>query len=83
MYPGLNHADCQVATLRHRDLVGEGQRRQFEDARMAAGGTTRVESGSVRRRVGAVLVCVGQRLQGVRAVTGEGHTGTGEMGAIA
>jgi len=40
---------------------------------------------SVRQQVGAFLVCAGQRLQGVQAVTGERliPTPTGEMGAIA
>ena len=85
MYPGLSDADCQVAAFRYRQLVNEGQRQQISaDARLATS-STRLMSGSVRRHVGALLVCAGQRLQGVQAVTSEGFvpTATGEMGAIA
>jgi hypothetical protein len=85
MYPGLSDADCQVATLRYRQLVGEGQRQQISAGARLATGITRVVSGSVRRQVGALLVCAGQRLQGVQAVTSQGLTPTAasEMGAIA
>ena len=85
MHPGLSDADCQVAAFHYRQLVNEGQRQQISaDARLATGGT-RLVSGSLRRHVGALLVCAGQRLQGVQAVTSEGlvPTATGEMGAIA
>ena len=85
MYPGLSDADCQVATFRYHQLVGEGQRQQFvEDARLTAG-ITRLDSASIRRQIGELLVCAGQRLQGVHAVTSEsrGLTSTGEMGALA
>ena len=85
MYPGLSYADCQVATFRYSQLVNEGQRQQISaDARPAAR-FTRLVSGCIRRYVGALLVCAGQRMQGVQAVTREGlvPTATGEVGAIA
>ena len=85
MYPGLSDADCQVAVFRYSQLVNEGQRQQISADAQLATGITRLVSGSVRRHVGALLVCAGQRLQGVQAVTSEGlvPTATGEMGAIA
>jgi hypothetical protein len=48
-------------------------------------GVTRVVSRSVRRQVGAFLICVGQRLQGVQAATNESliPRQAGEMGALA
>jgi len=85
MYPGLSDTDCQVANLHYRQLVNEGLRQQ----RIAGAGPAPVVTGSVyasvRRRVGALLVCAGQRLQGVQAVTSQGLTPTAasEMGAIA
>jgi hypothetical protein len=84
MYPGLSDADCQVATFHYRQLVDAGQRQQVAAAVRPGSSVTRVVSGSVRR-VGAFLVCAGQRLQGVPAVSGERlvPTPTGEMGAIA
>ena len=85
MYPGLSDADCQVAAFRYRQLVDEGQRQQVAARVPSASGISRWMSGPVRQQVGALLVCAGQRLQGVQAVTSEGlaPTATGEMGAIA
>jgi hypothetical protein len=85
MYPGLSDADCQVAGLHYRQLVSAGQRQQFGAGVRPASGATRVVAGSVRRQVGAFLVCAGQRLQGVRAASGERlvPTPTGETSAIA
>ena len=85
MYPGLSDADCQVANLHYRQLVNEGQRQQVSTGAPSASGVTWLVSGSVRRQVGALLVCAGQRLQGVQMVTSESlvATSTGGMGAIA
>ena len=85
MYPGLSDADCQVATFHYRQLMNEGQRQQVSAGARPASGVTRLASGSVRRQVGALLVCAGQRLQGARMSTRESFikTSTGEMGAIA
>ena len=85
MYPGLSDADCQVAAFHFRQLVDEGQRQQFVAGARPVSGVTRVVSRSVRRQVGAFLVCAGQRLQGVQAVTSESlvPSQAGEMSAIA
>jgi len=85
MYPGLSDADCQVAAFRYRQLVDDGQRQQFVAGASPVSGVTRVVSRSVRRQVGAFLVCAGQRLQGVPAITSESlvPSQAGEMGAIA
>jgi hypothetical protein len=85
MYPGLSDADCQVAAFHFRQLVDEGQRQQVVAGASPVSGVTRAVSGSVRRQVGALLVCAGQRLQGVQAVTSQGlsPTAASEMGAIA
>ncbi len=85
MYPGLSDADCRVAGLHYRQLVNAGQRQQFVAGARPASGVTRVVAGSVRRQVGAFLVCAGQRLQGVQAVTSESRVPSqaGELGAIA
>ena len=85
MYPGLSDTNCQVANLHYRQLVNEGLRQQLVAGAHPASGVSRLVSGSVRRQVGALLVCAGQRLQGVQAVTSQGLTPTAasEMGAIA
>ena len=87
MYPGLSDADCQVATFRYRQLVDEGQRQQVSADARPASGVTRLLSGSMRRQVGALLVCAGRRLQiqGVQMVASDrlAAPATGEMGAIA
>jgi hypothetical protein len=85
MYPGLSDADCQVAAFHFRQLVNEGQRQQVVAGARPVSGVTRLMARSARRQVGAFLVCAGQRLQGVQAVSGERlvPTPTGEMGAIA
>jgi hypothetical protein len=85
MYPGLSDADCQVAAFHYRQLVDEGQRQQVVAGASPVAGVTRVVSRSVRRQVGAFLVCAGQRLQGVQAITSESLVPpqAGEMGAIA
>ena len=85
MYPGLSDADCQVAAFHYRQLVNEGQRQQISTGAGSASGVTRVVSRSVRRQVGALLVCAGQRLQGVQAVTSESlaPSQAGGMGAMA
>ena len=85
MYPGLSDADCQVAAFRYRQLVNDGQRQQFVARARPASGVTPVVSGSVRQQVGAFLVCAGQRLQGVQAVTRKSiaPTPTGKANAIA
>jgi hypothetical protein len=84
MYPGLSEADCQVAAFHYRQLVDEGQRQQVSTGLRAASGVTRLVSGSVRQ-VGALLVCAGQRLQGVQMTAGQSlvATSTGQSGAIA
>ncbi len=85
MVPGLSDADCQVAAFRYRQLVNDGQRQQFVARARPVFGVTRVVSGSVRRQVGAFLVCAGQRLQGVQAVTRKSIASTpnGKANAIA
>jgi hypothetical protein len=85
MYPGLSDADCQVAVFHFRQLIDEGQRQQFVAGASPVSGVTRVVSRSVRRQVGAFLICVGQRLQGVQAATNESliPRQAGEMGALA
>ena len=85
MYPGLSDADCQVAAFHFRQLVDEGHRQQFVAGASPVPEVTRVVSRSVRRQVGAFLVCAGQHLQGVQAVTSESlvPSQAGEMGAIA
>ena len=85
MYPGLSDADCQVAAFHYRQLVNAGQRQQMSAGARPAPGAARLMSGSVRQQVGAFLVCAGQRLQGVQAVTSERlvPTSTGEMSAVA
>jgi len=71
MYPGLSDADCQVAEFHYRQLVNEGQRQHIAAGARPASGAARLISGSVRQQVNALLVCAGQRLQGVQAVTRE------------
>ncbi len=85
MYPGLSDADCQVSAFHYRQLVDEGQRQQLTTGSRSASGVTRLVSGSVRRHLGALLVCAGQRLQGVRMTASDSlvATSTGESGAIA
>jgi hypothetical protein len=85
MYPGLSDADCQVAAFRYRQLVNEGQRQQVVASVSPVFGVTRVVSRSVRRQVGALLVCAGQRLQGMQDVTNESlaPSQAGGMGAMA
>jgi hypothetical protein len=85
MYPGLSDADCQVAAFHYRQLVNEGQRQQMSAGARPASGLTRLMARSARRQVGALLVCAGQRFQGVQAVSGErlAPSQAGEMGAIA
>ena len=85
MYQGLSDTNCQVANLHYRELVNEGLRQQRIAGTHPTSGATRLMSATVRRQVGAILVCAGQRLQGVQKVTSESlvRTPTGEMGAIA
>jgi hypothetical protein len=85
MYPGLSEADCQVAAFRYRQLVNEGQRQQNSAGVPPVSGVSRLMTRSVRRQVGAFLVCAGQRLQGVQAVTSESlaPSQAGGMGAMA
>lgn len=85
MYPGLSDADCQVAAFHVRQLIDEGQRQQFVAGASSVSGVTRMVSRSVRRQVGAILVCAGQRLQGAQTVTSKSlvPAQAGEMGAIA
>jgi hypothetical protein len=85
MYPGLSDADCQVAAFHYRQLVNEGQRQQISAGAPPVSGVSRLMARSARRQLGAFLVCTGQRLQGVQAVTNESlvPTATGEMGAFA
>jgi len=87
MYPGLSEAECQVATFHYRQLVDEGQRQQVSASARPTSGVARAVCASVRRHVGAFLVCAGQRLQvqGVEMVASENLAppSTGEMGAIA
>jgi len=85
MYPGLSDADCQVAAFRYRQLVDDGQRQQVVTGASPVSGGTRGASRSMRRQVGAFLVCAGQRRQGVQAITSESlvPAQAGEMGAIA
>jgi hypothetical protein len=85
MYPGLSDADCQVAAFHYRQMVDEGQHQQFVAGASPVSGVTRVVSQSVRQQVGAFLVCAGQRLQGVQAITSESlvPSQAGEVGAIA
>ena len=85
MYPGLSDADCQVAAFHYRQLVNEGQRQQISAGAPPVSGVSRLMARSARRQLGAFLVCAGQRLQGVQAVTNESlvPTATGEMGAFA
>ena len=85
MYPGLSDTNCQVANLHYRELIDEGLHQQRVAGAHATSGATRLVSATVRRQVGALLVCAGQRLQGVQAVTSQGliPTAASEMGAIA
>ena len=85
MYPGLSDADCQVAASHYRQLVNEGQRQQISAGAPPVSDVSRLMARSARRQLGAFLVCAGQRLQGVQAVTNESlvPTATGEMGAFA
>jgi hypothetical protein len=87
MYPGLSDTNCQVAKLYYRQLVNEGLRQQRIAGAGPAPVVTRSVFASVRQRVGALLVCAGQRLhvQGGPAATSQGLTPTAasEMGAIA
>jgi hypothetical protein len=85
MYPGLSDADCQVATFHYRQLVNEGQRQQNSAGASPVSGVSRLMARSVRRQVGALLVCAGQRLQGAQAVTNESlaPSQAGGMGAMA
>ena len=85
MYPGLSDADCQIAAFHYRQLVDEGQRQQVVAGASPVSGVTQVVSRSMRRQVGAFLVCAGQRLQGVQAITSKRlvPSQAGEMGAIA
>src|SRR3954447_3947991 len=85
MYPGLSEADCQVAAFHYRQLVNDGQRQQISAGTHSAPRITHVVSRSLRQQIGVLLVCAGERLLGVQAVTTEGlvPTSTGEMSAIA
>ena len=85
MYPGLSDGDSQVAAFHYRQLVDEGQRQQVVAGARPVSGVTGVVSRSMRQQVGAFLVCAGQRLQGVQAITSESlvPSQAGEMGAIA
>ena len=85
MYPGLSEADCQVAGFRYQQLVNEGRREQVSAGARPVSVVSRLVSVAVRQQVGALLVCAGQRLQGVQAATGERivPSQAGEMSAIA
>ena len=87
MFPGLSDTDCQVAVVHYQQLVAEGQRQQLSASARPTSGVTRVVCASVRRQVGAFLVCAGQRLQvqGVQMITSENlaPTSAAEMGTTA
>ena len=73
MYPGLSEVDCRVAEFRYQQMRVEGQQQQFAAAARPAATGTRPQSTSLRKQIGALLVCAGQRLQvqGVQAATRE------------
>ena len=85
MYPGLSEANCQVATFHYWQLVNEGQHQQFAvGARPVSAGICSAPT-SLRQQIGALLVCAGQRLQGMQAGTRQslGSVPTSERVAIA
>ena len=71
MYPGLSEADCRVAEFRYQQMRVEGQHQQFVVGAHPVAAGTRSASTSLLQQVGALLVCAGQRLQGVQAATRE------------
>ena len=85
MYPGLSDADCQVAGFRYRQLVAEGQNRQFIASMCPGSADTSSASATFQQRLGTFLVRAGHRLQGLNTVTRQGFdtVATGERAAIA
>jgi hypothetical protein len=85
MYPGLSEADCQVAGFRYRQLVSEGQHRQFIASVRPGPADTFSTSAKFRQHLGTFLVRAGERLQGLHSVTRHGFdtVATGERAAIA
>jgi hypothetical protein len=71
MYPGLSDADCQVAGFRYQQLVAEGRQQQVVAGVRPGSVSSRAVFLSLRQQVGALLVCAGERLQNVEAVTRE------------
>jgi hypothetical protein len=85
MYPGLSDADCQVAGFRYRQLVSEGQDRQFVAGLRAAPADIRSRTTTFPQRLGTLLVRAGCHLQGLNTVTRQSldTVAPGERAAIA
>ncbi len=85
MYPGLSHADCQVAEFRYRQLVTQGKQQQSVVGIRRAPIDNRAVPAAIRQQIGTFLVQAGERLQGAHAVTGNsfGSSAAGEQTAIA
>ena len=84
MYPGLSEADCQVAGFRYQQMLIKGQHQQIVAGVRPPAAGSRSGSTSLRQQVGVFLICAGQRLHGVQAVTREclDTVGIGEPAAI-
>ena len=85
MYPGLSDADCQVAGLRFRQLVSEGQHRQLVAGLRAGPADSRSGRTMFQQRLCPLLVRAGSRRQGLNTVTRQSldTVATGERAAIA
>ena len=85
MYPGVNEIDCEVAMLRHRELVARGLYEQHIATVLSQSAMTPVVLTTIRKQLGEVLERVGVRLQGLPAATRKslGPVSTGEQSAIA
>ncbi len=82
MYPGLSEADCQVAGFRYRQLVSEGQHRQFIANARPASADTFSASARFQQRLGTFLVRAADRFQDLHTVTSQGRdTATTREGA--
>ena len=71
MYPGLSDADCRVAAFRYQQMLVDGQQQQVVAGARSVTAATRSGFTALREQVGALLVCAGQRLQGMQAATRE------------
>jgi hypothetical protein len=85
MYPGLSDTDCQVAAFRFRQLVAEGQHRQFVAGLCTGPADIRSGTTTFPQRLGTLLVRAGYHLQGLNTVTKQSldTLATGERAAIA